>query len=280
MRLPCTLDASAPGLLESALRRDRWIVAVSLALLVLLCWWYLLIMASGMKAMSGEGGSTEYMWLMPMGSWTARDFVLACAMWIIMMVGMMVPSAAPVVLLYAMIARRERQQGRAMAATGVFVAGYLAVWGGFSVAAAGLQYLATEAGLMSDLMESTSAAVGGAVLLIAGAYQLSQWKGSCLAHCRSPLAFLTQHWQSGPFRMGFVHGSYCLGCCWAVMSVLFAVGVMNLAWIAGLSALVLLEKTLPRGALVARGSGVLMLVAGMLVLARAFAQAAGLWPGG
>src|SRR5262245_61305456 len=135
MRLPGTLDASAPGLLESALRRERWIVASSLALLVLLCWWYLLIMAGGMQAMSGEGGSTRYMWLMPMGSWTAHDFVLACAMWIIMMVGMMVPSAAPVILLYAMIERRERQQGRVMASTGVFVAGYLAVWGGFSIAA-------------------------------------------------------------------------------------------------------------------------------------------------
>ncbi len=270
MRPPGTLDAAGgPGVLESALRRDRWIVAGSLALLAVLCWWYLLIMAGGMKAMSGEGGSMQYMWLMPMGSWTVHDFVLACAMWIIMMVGMMVPSAAPVILLYAMIARRERQQGRVMASTGVFVAGYLAVWGGFSIAAAGLQYALTEAGLMSDLMESTSAGVAGAVLLMAGTYQLSQWKGTCLAHCRSPIAFLNRHWRSGPFRMGFAHGSYCLGCCWAAMSVLFAVGVMNLAWIAGLSALVLLEKTVPRGALVARASGVLLVAAGVFVLARA-----------
>jgi predicted metal-binding membrane protein len=269
MRLPGMLAAGAgPGSLESALRRERWIVAASLVLLVVLCWWYLLIMADGMRAMTGEGGSMQYMWLMPMGSWTAHDLVLACAMWIVMMVGMMVPSAAPVILLYAMIARRERQQGRAMAATGVFVAGYLAVWGGFSIAAAGLQYALTEAGLMSDLMESSSTAVAGSVLLLAGAYQLSQWKSSCLAHCRSPIAFLNRHWQSGPFRMGFVHGSYCLGCCWAAMSVLFAVGVMNLAWIAGLSALVLLEKTLPRGQWLARASGVLFTCAGVLVLAR------------
>ena len=129
MRLPGTLSAGAaggPGLLESALRRDRWIVAGSLVLLVVLCWWYLLLMADGMKAMTGEGGSMQYMWLMPMGSWTTHDFVLASAMWIVMMIGMMVPSAAPVILLYAMIARRERQQGRVMASTGVFVAGYLA----------------------------------------------------------------------------------------------------------------------------------------------------------
>jgi predicted metal-binding membrane protein len=270
MRAPGTLgtDAGGPGLLESALRRDRWIVAGSLVLLVVLCWWYLLIMADGMRAMTGEGGSMQYMWLMPMGSWTAHDFVLASAMWIVMMIGMMVPSAAPVILLYAMIARRERQQGRVMASTGVFVAGYLAVWGAFSIAAAGLQYALTEASLMSDLMESTSAAVAGAILLLAGAYQVSRWKGTCLAHCRSPIAFLNQRWRSGPFRMGLIHGGYCLGCCWAAMGVLFAVGVMNLAWIAALSALVLLEKTVPRGVLVARASGALLMAAGVLALAR------------
>jgi predicted metal-binding membrane protein len=258
--------ALGEGLLESVLRRDRRIVLACLVLLVGLCWWYLLVMADAMRAMAGEGGSFEFMWLMPMGSWDAADFVLASAMWIIMMIGMMAPSAAPVILLYALMRRREMQQGRVIPSTGVFAAGYLSVWGGFSVAAAAAQFGLTEVSLMSDLMDSSSALLSATVLILAGAYQLTALKGACLAHCRSPVAFLASRWRDGPFRMGARHGAYCLGCCWAVMCVLFAVGVMNLAWIAALSALALLEKTAPRGDLVGRWSGVLLVAAGIVVL--------------
>jgi predicted metal-binding membrane protein len=262
-----SVDAAlGAGLLESALRRDRRIVLTCLVLLVALCWWYLLVMADAMRAMAGEGGSFEYMWLMPMGSWGAAGFALASAMWIIMMVGMMVPSAAPVVLLYALMRRRELQQGRVIPSTGVFAGGYLAIWVGFSLAAAGAQFALTEASLMSDLMESSSGALTATVLILAGVYQFTALKGACLAHCRSPVAFLATHWSAGPFRMGLRHGAYCLGCCWAVMCVVFAVGVMNLLWIAALSALALLEKTAPRGDLIGRGSGVLLVVAGIAAL--------------
>jgi predicted metal-binding membrane protein len=253
-------------MLETALRRDRWIVAGTLALLVVLCWWYLLVMADAMRAMTGAGGSAEYMWLMPMGSWGLHELVLAAVMWIVMMIGMMLPSAAPVVLLYALMRRREQQRGKVLPSTGVFVTGYLTAWIAFSLAAAAVQYGLTEARLMSDLMQTHSALLAGTVLIAAGLYQLSTWKGTCLAHCRSPIAFLSQHWRSGPFRMGVRHGTYCLGCCWAVMCVLFAVGVMNLAWIAALSALVLLEKMVPHGELVARISAVALLGLGVVTL--------------
>lgn len=260
--------AGGVGRLERALRHDRWIVGTSLALLVILCWWYLFVVAGAMTAMTGEGGSMDYMWLMPMGSWNAGDFALAAAMWIVMMIGMMVPSAAPVILLYALMRRREQQQGRVLPSTAVFAAGYLTVWCGFSLAAAGAQFGLTEASLMSDLMESTSRALAAAVLVAAGAYQFSAWKATCLAHCRSPVAFLARHWSAGPFRMGLTHGAYCVGCCWAAMCVLFAVGVMNLVWVAVLSALVLLEKVLPQGGWVARGGGALFVGLGLFAWMR------------
>jgi predicted metal-binding membrane protein len=115
-------------------------------------------------------------------------------------------------------------------------------------------------------MESSSGMLTAAVLILAGVYQFTALKGACLAHCRSPVAFLATRWSNGPFRMGLKHGAYCLGCCWAVMCVLFAVGVMNLLWIAALSALALLEKAVPRGDLIGRGSGVLLVAAGLAVL--------------
>lgn len=260
--------ALGAGLLESALRRDRRIVVVCFALLVALCWWYLLVMADAMRAMTGAGGSLDHMWLMPMGAWDTGDVVLASAMWIIMMIGMMVPSAAPVILLYGLMRRRELQQGRVLPSTALFAAGYPAVWAGFSLAAAGAQFGLTEASLMSDLMESSSSLLTATVLILAGAYQLTALKGACLAHCRSPVAFLAAHWPEGPLRMGLRHGAYCLGCCWAVMCVLFAVGVMNLAWIAALSALALVEKTVARGDLVSRVGGVLLIALGVVALLR------------
>jgi predicted metal-binding membrane protein len=259
-------SAGSVGMLEAVLRRDRWVVGGSLALLAILCWWYLLVMHDAMRAMTGQGGSADYMWLMPMGPWAARELGLAVVMWVVMMVGMMVPSAAPVILLYVLIRRREQQRGQVLPSTAVFAAGYLTVWFAFSLAAAAVQFGLTEASLMSDLMESGSKVLVAAVLILAGAYQLTRWKGSCLAHCRSPIAFITRHWSAGPFRMGLLHGTYCLGCCWAVMCVLFAVGVMNLAGIAALSALVLLEKILPRGDLIARGSGVVLIAVGVWAL--------------
>ena len=246
---------------------ERWIVGASLLLLMLLSWIYLFLMADGMKAMAGEGGSAKYMWLMPMGRWDVTDFMLGFLMWVIMMIGMMIPSAAPMIFLYAKIRRRAEANGRAFALTSIFSLGYFAIWAVFSLAATLLQYLLTEWRLYSDLMETDNAGLSGLILILAGLYQLTPWKNACLAHCQSPLGFLTNHWRDGAggaFCMGVTHGGYCLGCCWLIMLVLFSVGVMNLFWIAVLSVFVLCEKFFATGKRVAYGTGVALVAFGLL----------------
>jgi predicted metal-binding membrane protein len=143
-------------------------------------------------------------------------------------------------------------------ATGQFLLGYLAVWTGFSVLATLTQCGLLTAALVSPMMESTSKALGGGLLLIAGFFQFSRLKYACLAHCRSPMGVFATEWRQGAwgaFRMGLKHGGYCLGCCWALMGLLFAFGVMNLLWVAGISAFVLLEKVTTANQLVSRLSG-------------------------
>jgi len=150
-----------------------------------------------------------------------------------------------------------------------FGLGYLAVWTGFSACAAIAQEALHRAALLSGGMAASSPRVAGAILIAAGAYQLTPFKGACLTWCRSPLGFLMSNWRDGAlgaFRMGLSHGLYCLGCCWALMCVLFAVGVMNLLWVAGLTALVLLEKVGPLGAVAARVTGVIMIAVGAMWL--------------
>jgi len=196
-------------------------------------------------------------------SWAARDVLFAVAMWSVMMVGMMTPAAAPVIMLYAGAHRGRGVPGMAPIIT--FGAGYLMIWIAFSVAAAMAQWALHEAALLSPLMSVASARTGAAILIAAGVYQLSPIKGACLKHCRTPLGFLLSHWRSGiagALGMGLRHGAYCLGCCWALMTVLFVVGVMNLLWVAALTIFVLVEKIGPAGAIVARVAGVAMIAAG------------------
>ncbi len=253
--------------MDRSSRLDRWIIGTSLTLLVALSWIYLVLVAEGMKAMTGNGGSARYMWLMPMGKWDLYNFTLGFAMWVIMMVGMMIPSATPTILLYAKIRRRVQARSKVPWLTATFATGYLAVWAAFSFAATGLQYLLTELRLYSDLMETDSALLSGLILTSAGIYQLTVWKSACLAHCQSPISFLTRHWRdgaAGAWRMGLSHGWYCLGCCWLMMLVLFAVGVMNLLWIAALSVFVLLEKLLIARKMVSRVTGFALILLGAL----------------
>ena len=161
------------------------------------------------------------------------------------MVGMMVPSATPMSLLFAAVARRARAQGSPVAPTFVFVTGYVAAWTLFSLAATAAQWGLERAALLSPMLASTSAAFGGVLLAAAGLYQWTPWKDACLAHCRAPALFFAAHWRDGPlgaFRMGAAHGLYCLGCCAVLMGLLFFGGVMNLLWVAGLALFVLLEK--------------------------------------
>ncbi len=199
--------------------------------------------------------------------WTAADVFFTFAMWTVMMVAMMAASAAPVVLLFAGM-NRGRGGRRWPLVVFAFGAGYLLVWTAFSAGAALAQWALHRAAMLSPAMTTSSARLGGVILIAAGVYQLTPFKGACLSHCRSPLGFLMSHWRdgtAGALRMGMAHGTYCVGCCWALMGVLFVVGVMNLVWVAAMTIFVLVEKIGPAGAWVARVAGVAMVAAGALV---------------
>ena len=261
---------------ELLLRRDRRIVGAGLLLICLLCWaWLLTGSGTGMSiaamtswqfpppAMGGEGA----------GAWGASYWLLMLVMWWTMMVAMMVPSAAPTILLYARVYRHGQASGAGLSPTvpvAAFAGGYLLAWLLFSALATGLQFALEQSGLVHRmLMWSTTPVLSGAFLVVAGLYQFSPWKDRCLGHCRSPATFLSTHWRktrAGALRMGVDHGLYCVGCCWSLMLLLFVGGVMNLVWIAGLAAIVLLEKLHRAGRWVARGAGLLMVAGGVYLL--------------
>jgi len=249
------------SLIEHTLRRERGLVIAGLALAVVVSWGYLLAGAGMRQDMGGT--------LMPMssGPWTPGHVLAVLVMWIAMMAAMMLPSATPMVLLHAAIAR-QRPGGSTPAGTssGAFVLGYLAVWVLFSMAATALQYALERLALLSPMMQTTSIFLAGAILVAAGVYQWTPLKRACLQHCRSPLAFVMAHWRdgaSGAFAMGARHGAACLGCCWLLMLLLFIGGVMNLGWIAGIAALVAVEKLAPASHWVSRAAGVLLVAWGL-----------------
>ena len=245
--------------------RQRLAVLAGLAGVTLLAWAQLVRLGWNMDAAMQAGVGCA------LHPWSRTDAALTFAMWAVMMVGMMVPSAAPMSLLFASVARKARAQGSAVAPTFVFVAGYVAVWTLFSVGATALQWGLERAALLSPMLESTSPAFGGALLAAAGLYQFTPWKDACLEHCRAPALFFAAQWREGAlgaFRMGATHGAYCLGCCWLLMGLLFFGGVMNLFWVAGIALFVLLEKLAPHGAAAGRLAGALLLAAGGAQLAR------------
>lgn len=266
------------GAFERLLKRDRAITAAGLVALCVLAWAYVLSGAGlGMTAremtrlslfphhaaavepvpqsmpdMPGMDMGAMDMDAAPPPAWSPARLVLIIGMWWAMMIAMMSPSAAPTILLFARVHRHAVAQGQIpgrRAPTGAFAAGYLLIWLGFSIAAAVLQWALGRAGLISD-MGSQSRWLSGGLLIAAGLYQLSPLKQTCLAHCRAPAAFLSAHWRpgaAGALRLGLRHGAYCVGCCWMLMALLFVGGVMNLAWIAALAVLVLVEKVFPAG---------------------------------
>ena len=185
---------------------------------------------------------------------------LLFAMWWVMMVGMMLPSAAPMTLTFATINGRRRERGSPYVPTALFVAGYLLVWGAFSLAATAAQWALERAALMTPMMRTSSALLGGLLFVAAGVYQLTPLKHACLRRCRSPLDFVLQRWRDGApgaLRMGAEHGAFCLGCCALLMTLLFVGGVMNLLWVAAIALFVLLEKVIPAGEMLSRAGGVL-----------------------
>ena len=197
--------------------------------------------------------------------WTVANLLAILCMWSVMMAAMMLPSALPTVLTFARLCERNAEQARLLA----FVAAYLLVWLAFSVAATAAQWGLQGANWLNPMAVSRSAGLSASLLLIAGVYQFSPLKRICLAHCRTPMGFLLGEWRAGThgaFVMGLRHGLFCLGCCWALMALLFVGGVMNLAWIAALSLAVAIEKLAPFGQRVAWVLGTGLIGAGALRL--------------
>lgn len=256
-------------LLETALRRDRYIVLAVLAAITLLAWAYLVYLAPGMSRMDSVGELGSMALAGRSMGFGPVAMVLMFLMWAVMMVGMMVPSAAPMILAFAQINRRRRQLDNPYVPTSVFLAGYLLVWAVFSVAATLAQFALIFTMLSYSIAANASPIIGGVLLLVAGAFQISPLKSACLRHCRTPMGFITNDWREGrrgALLMGLHHGGYCLGCCWALMGLLFLLGVMNLLWIAALAAFVLLEKVAPAGVWVGRAAGVGLLAWGAWLL--------------
>jgi predicted metal-binding membrane protein len=243
--------------LAKLLRQDRAIVVAGAAFIALIGWAYLFY----------EDWSMQHMDLVAMampsnGAWGLMDLLVVLAMWAVMMVAMMVPSATPMLLTFATVARSRRAQEKSLFPVWMFLAGYLVLWTAFSLAATLAQWALHSLLFISPMMVGTSPVLGSVLLVLAGIYQWTPFKQACLRHCRTPLQFLLAHWQdgtAGAFLIGLRHGAYCLGCCWLLMAILFAVGVMNLAWIAALSVFVLLEKIIPRGLWVAKVAGLILI---------------------
>lgn len=280
--------------LESLLRRDRVIVAASLAALTVIAWTYTLWLAAAMSgdgmSMSGPGMGADMrmdpameMDGMEMDAgdapslgtvlgisprpWSSVEAGVTLTMWVVMMVGMMLPSATPMILLYARVGRQSRKEGKPFAATGFFAGGYLLAWVGFALAATLGQWL-MEGTLLSPALASASRIFSGAVLIVAGLYQWTPLKDACLSQCQTPIVFLQRHGgfrrdPAGAVGLGLRHGLYCIGCCWALMTLLFVGGIMNVLWIAAIAIFVLAEKVFFPGRLLSRIAGTLLIAAGL-----------------
>jgi predicted metal-binding membrane protein len=261
----------------AVLRRDRIIVILALGLLTGLAWSYLLWLSADMS-MGGMDMTGFRMIPFGMGlmipahmPWSAMEFAFVFAMWTVMMVGMMTPSAAPMILMYARVGRQIQAHGRPLAATVWFATGYFLVWAAFAPLATVVQWAFERTALLDSAMASTSSVVGGLLFVAAGSYQWTRLKDVCLTQCQKPFAFLMRQ---GGFRgdalcslmLGVHHGAYCVGCCWALMVLLLAGGVMNVLWIGLLALLILLEKVAPFGRQIALVAGTILVVTGAWLL--------------
>lgn len=205
------------------------------------------------------------MWMMT-AHWDLRYGALIFMMWTVMMAAMMLPSLAPALLLYGGICRSDKTGGSPTLRVYAFAVGYMVAWTAFSALATLLQWQLFQHGLLNMMMELSDARIRAVALMLAGVFQLTPLKQSCLWRCRSPAGFISEHWRRGAgggLRLGFHYGLFCLGCCWALMAVLFVCGVMNLAFIVLISILVLLEKSTRRGAMAARLIGAVLIASGL-----------------
>ncbi len=225
---------------------DKKIIVAGLFVVAAVGWIYMFYMAWAMENMH-----LVDMWMPPKGGsriWTVWDFFMLFFMWLTMMLAMMTPTAAPMVLMFSTVNKNKRLKQQPYASTFIFLGGYLVAWAIFSIAATVIQWPLHESGLLNPMMNSRSYLMSGGILILAGLYQWTPLKDVCLRQCRTPLGFLMTAWQDGnwgAFRMGLHHGLFCVGCCWALMAILFAVGVMNMLWVILITVFVLLEKILP-----------------------------------
>jgi predicted metal-binding membrane protein len=245
--------------------RERGIQVAGLVFISALAWAWILYLSSAMDTPAAAAGSMPGMDMTVARPWQGADIIFTFLMWAVMMVAMMTPVAAPMVLTFGGL-----QKGRvAVARTATFVSGYFIMWTSFAVVATLLQWAFHSAGMLSPHAMAVAPAVGGTLLILAGLYQFTPQKHACLSRCSSPLAFLMTEWREGAHGalvMGLRHGAFCVGCCWAVMLLLFVVGVMNLLWVAIIAAFVLLERLVSAGRWVACAGGLLGIACGIWLL--------------
>ena len=265
--------------LEAVLRRDRAVVAAALFVMVAIAWAYVLWLAADMEM---GGMDMQEFRMIPAGRslmmpvtapWQPIEFAFVFAMWAVMMLGMMTPSAAPMILIYARVGRKAARERKPFAPTSWFAGGYLLAWIGFALAATFAQWAVERSGWLTPSMAATSAIFSGVVLVAAGFYQWTPIKDVCLRQCQAPLQFIQRHGgfcadAAGSLTLGARHGAYCIGCCWVLMALLFVGGVMNVLWIALITIFVLLEKVVPAGRVISRVAGTGFLAAGVWLIAR------------
>jgi predicted metal-binding membrane protein len=233
--------------------------------MVVLAWIYLIHAKGAMADMDMPG-----MVMVDLSAWGPVTVLLLFLMWTVMMVAMMLPSAAPMILAFLTVNQRRQDSGRPFVPVAVFLFGYLAAWTAFSAVATLAQWELHRSALLSTSMAATSAALNGGLLIAAGIFQWTPLKHACLTNCRSPLSFLMSEWRdgtAGAFVMGLRHGAYCVGCCWFLMALLFVAGVMNLLWVAVIALFVMAEKISAKGEVVAHVGGIALILAGAAVLA-------------
>jgi predicted metal-binding membrane protein len=265
--------------IEAVLRRDRLIVAAALVLLTALAWAYVWWLSADMN-MGGMDMSGFRMiptgsgWMMPSTApWTAIEFAFVFAMWAVMMIGMMTPSATPIILIYARLGRQAARSETSLPASAYFAAGYLVTWIGFALAATMAQWALERSRLLTPTMQGASDIFSGVMLIAAGLYQWTPLKDVCLRQCQAPWLFIQRHGGfrsdiGGALALGIRHGGYCIGCCWVLMALLFVGGVMNVLWIAAIAMLVLAEKVIPAGRTISRTAGVALVTAGGWLIAQ------------
>ena len=259
------MDDALPALLK----RDRLLVGLVIAFTAAVAWAYTFYEARRMNASGVCECAGMIMGGPDLSAWTAGSLLPLFLMWAVMMVAMMLPSAAPMLLTFAAVARNRRQAQRPYVSVAVFASGYAVIWCAFSLAAAAGQWFLHRAALLSPLMVSSSAGLAGTLLFAAGVFQFTPLKNSCLKRCRAPLEFIMTRWREGSygaFSMGIEHGAFCAGCCWALMALLFVLGVMNILWIAALTIIVALEKLLPRAKWFSAVAGLALLCWGLYVV--------------